>query len=316
MPDIDGGHYFFTALVPLATGVHTRPDKRKVAPSHALRETLATLPTALQSSVDVSEQAASPFAKCTRTHFVRLFVIDQPYFNGRMPTDAVVQAIRNTPLLTPQPVDQLATPWLVVIIDFDARPAEPDGGLTSYLEGLWTKMQPEMQAIFDDCFDFEAVSTAGAFASYIKRCQVETTMPFNDYWTGAPPLPALSLNDLLAGFAGVAALLALAATGALWMAGASLWWLAACIPAAAVLAAWVVYLFVMQRGRKPFPAAPHSDLPSVLKALYIQQRFARFSASNQGASAEALYAAFGAFVAREQPANIIGPTRLPGGIDA
>ena len=91
MPDIDGGHYFLTALVPVSTGVRTRPDRRKIASSHALRETLATLPTALQSSADVSGQAVSPFARCTRTHFVRLFVIDQPFFNGRTATDALVR---------------------------------------------------------------------------------------------------------------------------------------------------------------------------------------------------------------------------------
>ena len=316
MPDIDGEHYFLTALVPVSTGVRTRPDRRKIASSHALRETLATLPTALQSSADVSGQAVSPFARCTRTHFVRLFVIDQPFFNGRTATDALVQAVGNTPLLTPQPVDQLSTPWLAVIVDFDARPAEPDGGLASYLEGLWTKMQPEMRAIFEECHDFAAVSSAQAFASYIKRCQVETTMPFNDYWPGAPPLPALGRNVLVGGLVGVAVLLIGAATFALRLLGASLWWLVLAVPAAVLLAAAVIYGFVMQRGRKPFPPAPHSDLPSVLKALYIQQRFARFAATNQGAGAEALYAAFTAFVATEQPANIAEPTRRPGRIDA
>ena len=258
----------------------------------------------------------SPFARCTRTHFVRLFVIDQPYFNGRTPTDGLVQAIRNTQLLTPQPVDQLASPWLAVIIDFDARPDEPDGGLTSYLEGLWTKMEPEMRAIFSHCFEFGTVSSAEAFASYIKRCQVETTMPFNDYWTGPPPFPALTLNGLLAGLVGLTALLVVAATAALRLFDASLWWVMIGVPAALLLAAWCVYRFVLLRGHKPFPTAPHADLPSVLKALYLQQRFVRFAASNQTATDEALFDAFGAFVATQQPSNIAEPTRQPGRIDA
>jgi hypothetical protein len=228
----------------------------------------------------------------------------------------LVQAILNTQLLTPQPVDQLASPWLAVIIDFDARPDEPDGGLTSYLEGLWTKMQPEMQAIFSHCFGFDTVNTASAFASYIKRCQVETTMPFNDYWTGPPPFPALTLNGLLGGLVGVAALLVVLAIGVLTVLDVSLWWMIIGVPAAVLLAAWCVYRFVLVRGHKPFPTAPSADLPSVLKALYLQQRFARFAASNQTATDEALFDAFGAFVATQQPNNIAEPTRQPGRIDA
>ena len=316
MPNIDGGHYFFTALVPVSTNTLVRRDERNVAPSHALRETLATLPTALQSAVDTVGRVVSPFARCTRTHFVRLFVIDQPYFNGRMPSDALVQAVRNTQLLTPQPVDQLASPWLAFIVDFDARPDEPDGGLSSYLEGLWTKMEPEMRAIFSHCFGFDTVSSAEAFATYIKRCQVETTMPFNDYWTGAPPFPALTLNALLGGFAAVAALLVALAIGTLKVLDVSLWWLIAIAPAALVLAAWLVYRFVLQRGRKPFPTAPNADLPSVLKALYIQQRFAHFAANNQDATNEALFEAFGAFVATNAPSDVAAPTRQPGRVDA
>ena len=157
MPDIDGGHYFLSALVPVLTEPVDRPGAGPVAPSHLLRETLATLPTAMQSGLDVASGLVSPFSRCTRTHFVRLFVIDQPNFNGRLPTDAIVQAVRNTPLLQPQPVDRLATPWLAVIIDFDARPDEADGGLASYLEGLWQVMQPELTAIFSACFGFAAV---------------------------------------------------------------------------------------------------------------------------------------------------------------
>lgn len=316
MPNIDGGHYFFTALVPVATNTLVRRDNQNVAPSHALRETLATLPTALQSAVDVEGRVVSPFSRCTRTHFVRMFVIDQPYFNGRMPSDALVQAVRNTQLLTPQPVDQLASPWLAFIVDFDSRPYEPDGGLNSYLEGLWTKMEPEMRAIYSHCFGFDTVSSAAAFASYIKRCQLETTMPFNDYWTSAPPFPAITLNALLGGLVGVAAALVVLAIGTLKVLDVSMWWLIPIVPAALALAAWLVYRFVMQRGRKPFPTAPNADLPSVLKALYVQQRFARFAANNQGASNDALYEAFGAFVATHAPGDVTAPTRQPGRVDA
>lgn len=316
MPDIDGGHYFLSALVPVLTEPVSSGGAGPVAPSHVLRETLATLPTAMQSGLDMSSGMVSPFSRCTRTHFVRLFVIDQPNFNGRLPSDAIVQAVRNTPLLKARPVDRLATPWLAVIIDFDARGDEGDGGLASYCEGLWQVMQLELTAIFSSCFGFDAVRGGADFAAWIKRCQVETTMPFNDYWTTSPPLPSLSLNQLVAGFGAVALVLGLAGYAGIRAGGLSCWWLALVVPVALGLAAWLVYRFVMARGARPFPTAPHADLPSVLKALYLQQRFARFAIAAQGADDMALYQAFGAFVAAENPADTAAPTRLPGRIDA
>ena len=47
----------------------------------------------------------SPFSRNLRTHFTRLVVLDQPQFNGRDHSDALVNAITNPNLLAPQPVD-------------------------------------------------------------------------------------------------------------------------------------------------------------------------------------------------------------------
>lgn len=314
MPDIDGGHYFLTALVPVATEPTRRDDGSVTAPSHALREALASLPTAAQSEACVISDRISPFARCHRTHFARLFVLDQPAYNGRDPTDAVIGGLRKTDLLAHQPVDCLPCPWLFVVIDFDARPEEPDGGLASYLTGLWRLMQPELQDVFGHCHDFARVRTADDFVAYVRSCKVETTMPFNDYWQGAPPLPALSQTALVAIFLGIAAALVLVEVVLLTALGASLRWLWGGVPVALVLAAWLWTQFVLRRGARPFPTAPGSDLPGVLKALYVQQRFARFAIDHQQDDAASLHAAFGAFVAETRPADTAAPTRLPGTI--
>jgi predicted MFS family arabinose efflux permease len=42
------------------------------------------------------------------------------------------------------------------------------------------------------------VTDAKSFADFILPCQIETTMPFNDYWTGAPPLASMSKLALAA----------------------------------------------------------------------------------------------------------------------
>lgn len=49
-----------------------------------------------------------------------------------------------------------------------------------------------------------------------------------------------------------------------------------------------IYRSVLAQGMRPFPTAPHSDLPSVLKALYLQHQFIRFMVRQQGARQEAL----------------------------
>jgi hypothetical protein len=68
----------------------------------------------------------------------------------------------------------------------------------------------------------------------------------------------------------------------------------------------------MAAGMKPFPTAPNSDLKSVLKAIYLQQRFVEFAVENQGKSADDLYRGFGGFLVQHQPTNLEGPTQKPG----
>ena len=85
---------------------------------------------------------------------------------------------------------------------------------------------------------------------------------------------------------------------------------------AVILAA---YASIMAAGRKPFPSAPDSDLPSVLKALYLRRTFIRFAIDSQmhaagtdSTSAQKLYDDFAAFVAANKPNDIGAPTQAPG----
>ena len=136
MANVDGGHYFLTTLIPLRLEPVARDDGSVTSPSHLLRETLATLPTAQQSPCCVAAGFESPFSRCTRTHFLRMVVIDQPMYNGRDAGNSLVQGLRNVNLLAHQPVDNLSCPYLMFCADFDARADEPDGGLRSWAEGL------------------------------------------------------------------------------------------------------------------------------------------------------------------------------------
>jgi hypothetical protein len=81
--------------------------------------------------------------------------------------------------------------------------------------------------------------------------------------------------------------------------------------AALVACLYWLYRRILTLGFAPFPTAPRSDLPSVLKALYLQRRFIRFMVEQQGQSPEALKAGFSNFLAEHQPSNVTAPTQLP-----
>lgn len=310
MPNIDGAHYFLTLLVPVRLGEVAHPDGSTTSHSHWLREELANLPTAQQSQVTIDTGLNSPFARCRRTHFLRMVVIDQPMFNGRDPGNPLVSAVTRRNPLVHQTFDVLSRPWLMLAADFDLRDGEADGGLRSWAEGLWTHSEAEMRAIFDHCHGFEGVRDAAAFAAYVVRCQVETTMSFNDYWPGRPPLVGENLKRLalvgLAVLAGVVALL-----WALLRPDAMGWLLLFLVLGLAAGVAAIAARLLML-GARGFPPAPDSDLKSVLKGLHVQQRFAFFAEAVQGVDDAALHASFGQFLRDVRPGDLESPTQVPG----
>lgn len=327
MPNFDGGHYFLTALVPVCQGLTKDPagGNRCLSHVHAIKEVLASLPTENQdpygpAGVNLAEGmlTTAPFSRDLRTHLARMVVIDDVAYNGRQHQDAIRTAIRGpNPVLT-EAVDHLPWTYLLFVSDFDAV----DGSratLTTYLRGLWSVMGYELGAVFEHCQGFDPADGEASFVALIERGQIETTMSFNDYywtagqgqgesllWQGAggpvsrtreavlPPGLALLALGLLAFWSGLrGGLLILALLAAL---AAAIYWL---------------YRRVLSLGFLPFPTAPRSDLPSVLKALYLQRRFIRFMVEQQGKSPEALKAAFADFVAEHRPHDPSAPTQKP-----
>jgi hypothetical protein len=127
MPNFDGGHYFLTALIPIKSAEYLEQDGRKNSPVHMVRNALAVLPRRAVAG-HRTDRFNSPFARNTRTHFARLFVIDDVINNGRNPVNALkvaigsvlgqASAVRLNPT-TQQPYDQLSQPYLVFVADFD-----------------------------------------------------------------------------------------------------------------------------------------------------------------------------------------------------
>jgi len=326
MPNFDGGHYFLTALVPVCQGLTKDPagGDRCLSHVHAIKEVLASLPTENQdpygpAGVNLAEGmlTTAPFSRDLRTHLARMVVIDDVAYNGRQHQDAFRTALRGpNPVLT-EAVDHLPWTYLLFVSDFDAVDGS-QATLTTYLRGLWSVMGYELGAVFEHCQGFDPADGEASFVALIERGQIETTMSFNDYyWTGQgqgesllwqgaggpvsrtreallPPGLALLALGLLAFWSGLrGGLLILALLAAL---AAAIYWL---------------YRRVLSLGFLPFPTAPRSDLPSVLKALYLQRRFIRFMVEQQGQAPEALRAAFADFLAEHRFLNATATTEKP-----
>src|SRR6185437_5677511 len=194
MPTYDGGHYFLTALIPIEW--HAIEDGAVVtSPVHALRKQLELLPPAAQTPACAHRQ--SPFAKSTRTHFARFVVIDDVAYPGRLSGNTLVAAATGVVLTDAQPQDNLNCPFLLFVVDFDAASGD-DGERDAYLSELWNAMSDDLANLFRFCRGFNATDGKG-FAAYIAKCQLETTMSFNDYYAVTPNLPSWPKRIYLSG---------------------------------------------------------------------------------------------------------------------
>ncbi len=317
MPNFDGGHYFLSVLMPIRTDAAQNAEGAWRSHVDLLREELSLLPTARQDRVTRNAPLNSPFARNTLNHLARFVVIDDTVYNGRVPTNALWARLRGENPLTPQPVDRLKRSYLFFGADLDADSGK-DAALRRYTGRLWRTMRAELSAVLTHCHAFdERVRDEESFFRYIKDCQVETTMPFNDYWADGLPaqnmklLPVLLPPILVALVAAVGFVLHLFGAGDgdwIWV---SLWALAL----TGLMGVGLYHLFVA-KAQAPLPTAPNSDLPSVLKALYLQQHFVDFAVAQQGVDDEALYAAFRGFIDSHKPMDVDGPTQPPGVISS
>ena len=347
MPNFDTGHYFLTLLSPVKQGT----TKDGISYAQNLRVLLNALRTAHQSPATVGGEVSaadnSPFVLSKRTHICRFMVLDDVVYNGRNQRNALLTKLQMkrlqkkfkffiNPLLKPQKVDRLNCAYLMFTAELDASLCPEDalpGALTpeqqdevrdTYARELWETMPAEIHEIYKNCEGF-APTSAEDCVEYMKRCQVETTMPFNDYWLDAPELKSLPMK-LIKALVGVPLIITLLALfGWLfhwnwlplgWLFGWTPGWTflgGAVVTAAALYGA---YRYIMANGNKPMPAGKYADLPSVLKSLYVQQHFADFVIDAQGKSDEELYAQFGDFIAEHKPEDKMSPSQPAGVISS
>lgn len=331
MPDFDSGHIFLTTLAPIRDSAKAH---NHTSFTQAARIALAKLPTALQSPATMKTGVNSPFARNRRTHLARMFVLNDIVYNGRVGKNAISASLTSDNPAEIQPVDRLNTSYLVFCADIDA--VEEDGAplpkelsaaaqkriRASYARELWNTMEAELRDIYINCEGFEGVNSADDFAKYLDRCHVETTMPFHDYYLEMPKFHHLPVKVLL-GAVALPALFALIGLvlrlfGVMTMPLFGTDTLVAFIGGLIVtaIAIFAAVKYAIWNGEKPLAPGKYDDLPSVLKALYMQQHFADFVVDHQGTSPKDLHDAFGTFLEQHKPADRSGPTQSPGVIDA
>jgi len=141
MANQSGSVYGLTILSPII-------DDPKADTSHdcAIREYLAQLDRGMDG----------PFAKVDSTHMARLVVMDDVVFVG-----------------TPAREEHLRSKYLVFESNFD-------GDLENYLTRMAMEIPELVEAVWCHCVGYPGVRDPGAFAAYMKKCQLETTFFFAD----------------------------------------------------------------------------------------------------------------------------------------
>lgn len=301
MPSIDGGYYFLTVLVPVRRAWETDIAADKAAPIIELRKTLAQMPTAMQTLRTHKSGEISAFSKSTRTHFARFAVIDRLGYNGYQAADPVLETINLAKPISTR--TELESPYLLFAAEFDAPSGARNYDLAVYLRELWDVMEKDLVKIFSNCvaFDKGEITTAAQFIEYVKKCEIETTMPFNFYWADPPEnLPSLTFTGL-----GVGGVITGLLMGALfWLLFSQFGFWLAFIPATIAFIGGLIGFPAIQLkryGDRAFPTPPNASLPSILKGLHLQTTFGRFVVNHQGADADDLHKAFGAYLEENEP---------------
>ncbi|MEM6889301.1 MAG: hypothetical protein AAF636_14305 [Pseudomonadota bacterium] len=329
MPDFDSGHIFLTTLAPIKNS--SAAGHKHTSFTQDVRIALAQLSPALQSPATEKIGVPSPFARNQRTHLARMFVLNDTIYNGRVGKNAIHASLTGESPEIPKPVDRLNTSYLVFCADIDA--VEQDGAplpkelsptqqrrvRDAYAHKLWETMGEELSEVYSNCEGFDGVETSQDFADYLNSCRVETTMPFHDYYLKLPAFSRLPVIWLLMAIA-IPALwmlvsLVLRLFGVIDMPfGPDISTLASFILGAVAtgIVGYGLVNFALKNGSKPLPPGEYDDLPSVLKALYTQQRFADFAVNAQGMDPEVLHRQFGDFLSAHRPSDRDGPTQLPG----
>lgn len=147
MANTSGNAYALTTLCPITNGASLDAEGYE-SESHdkAIRRLIQDIPL----------NQGSFFSKVDNTYFARLFILNDVFFQQG---NAYEQ-------------DHLKSKYLCFNSNFH-------GDLETYLTRMWMSSEAEVRNIWQHCVGFNRVNSAHEFITYIKACQLKTTLFFN-----------------------------------------------------------------------------------------------------------------------------------------
>lgn len=147
MANKSGKAYALTTLCPIVNG-------RIVDDNGIERESYDKAVRRLLQDIPLNED--SFFARVDNTYFARLFILNDVFFQQGNEFEQ----------------DHLKSKYLCFNSNFH-------GDLDVYLTKMWDSCEHEIRTVWQYCVGFNRVNTAHEFITYIKDCQLNTTLFFN-----------------------------------------------------------------------------------------------------------------------------------------
>jgi len=150
MANTSGRAYALTTLCPIINGqvsrINSLSKPRSESHDKEIRRILQTLP--------LNEN--SIFANADNTYFARLFILNDVFFQQGNDYKR----------------DQLKSKYLCFNSNFH-------GKLEPYLTTLWNNNEDQVREIWQHCVAFDQVRNDNDFITYIRSCQIDTTLFFD-----------------------------------------------------------------------------------------------------------------------------------------
>jgi len=170
MANVSGNAYGLSILSPIKNG---RVLGAEIAFADLVRNRLQAW----------NNEINSPMALVPQTYLCRLYVLDdvvtESLPSGSLPDtwSDLLPVVPDSLRRDVMPVqDKLQSRYLVFCCNFYAGPS---GTPDAYLRGMWEAINGRIHEIWDNCYGFDQVHNADNFITYMKKCQLTTSLFFN-----------------------------------------------------------------------------------------------------------------------------------------
>ena len=169
MANVSGNAYGLTVMSPIRNGLD---EGMQISHACAVRDLLQGW----------NQEFNSPMTAVPNTYLCRFYVLDD-VITESLPGGSFPDTLNDLLPVVPDRArrrampaeDHLQSAYLVFTSNFYCGPT---GAPDAYLRGMWQAIEAKLRNVWRHCYGFEQVRDADSFVSYIKRCQLETSLFF------------------------------------------------------------------------------------------------------------------------------------------